>query len=197
MLVFMSDLLSLNLAKVFVAAFLPGLFLAGVYLVYLVVRAHVRPSESPPVEAFDRTGIWREALVSVSFPLVLIVAVLGSIIAGWASPTEASGVGAFAALVLGALRGRLSLSVLGEATDSSLRTIALLFFTLGLGLYPNLIISAPGAANGLTIYSAASSEKTLYIMFLIAGIGMPLVIGYTTFVYWTFRGKVKLDQHSY
>ncbi len=80
---------------------------------------------------------------------------------------------------------------------SSAVTIVSLFFTLGLGLYPNLIISRPEAANGLNIYNAASSEKTLYIMLLIAGIGMPLVIGYTTFVYRTFRGKVKLDQHSY
>jgi cytochrome bd ubiquinol oxidase subunit II len=84
-----------------------------------------------------------------------------------------------------------------RALLSSAATIALLFFTLGLGLYPNLIISTPEAANGLTIYNAASSEKTLYIMLLIAGIGMPLVIGYTTFVYRAFRGKVKLDEHSY
>lgn len=131
MLVFMSDLLSLNLAKVFVAAFLPGLFLAGTYLVYLIARAILRPDETPTAAALstaDRTGLWREALVSVSFPLILIIAVLGSIIGGVASPTEASGVGAFAALMLGLVRGRITLSVLGEATDSSLRTIALLFF---------------------------------------------------------------------
>ncbi|TDK48110.1 TRAP transporter large permease [Antarcticimicrobium luteum] len=131
MLVFMSDLLSLNLAKVFVAAFLPGLFLAGVYLVYLVLRAMLRPGETPAAGALsseDRKGLWREAVLSVSFPLILIVAVLGSIIGGFASPTEAAGVGAFAALLLGLVRGRLSLDVLGEATDSSLRTIALLFF---------------------------------------------------------------------
>jgi tripartite ATP-independent transporter DctM subunit len=131
MLVFMSDLLTLNLAKVFVAAFLPGLFLAGVYLVYLIGRSIVRPNETPTAGALtaeEKKGLWREAIVSVSFPLILIVAVLGSIIGGWASPTEASGVGAFAALLLGFLRGRLSWNVLGEATDSSLRTIALLFF---------------------------------------------------------------------
>lgn len=131
MLVFMSDLLSLNLAKVFVAAFLPGLFLAGVYLVYLVLRSLLRPGETPVtarLEAGERAGLWRETIISVSFPLILIVSVLGSIIGGIASPTEASGVGAFAALLLGLIRGRLSLSTLGEATDSALRTIALLFF---------------------------------------------------------------------
>lgn len=131
MLVFMSDLLSLNLAKVFVAAFLPGLFLAGVYLIYLVTRALLRPGETPiprTLSVDEKDGIWLEALVSVSFPLILIVAVLGSIIGGFASPTEASGVGAFAALLLGLIRGRITWKVLGESTDSSLRTIALLFF---------------------------------------------------------------------
>lgn len=131
MLVFMSDLLSLNLAKVFVAAFLPGLFLAGVYLVYIVIRSILRPGETPPaakLSAYDKVGLWREAIISVSFPLLLIIAVLGSIIGGLASPTEASGVGAFAALLLGVLRGRLNLRVLGEAIDGSLRTVALLFF---------------------------------------------------------------------
>jgi tripartite ATP-independent transporter DctM subunit len=131
MLVFMSDLLSLNLAKVFVAAFLPGLFLAGVYLVYLIARSVLRPDETPTAGALapeDKRGLWREAVVSVSFPLILIIAVLGSIIGGVASPTEASGVGAFAALLLGFIRRRINWTVLGEATDSSLRTIALLFF---------------------------------------------------------------------
>lgn len=131
MLVFMSDLLSLNLAKVFVAAFLPGLFLAGSYLVYLIVRSLAVPSDTPAATQLggDRQDrLWYDALVSVSLPLLLIVAVLGSIIGGLASPTEASGVGAFAALMLAVLRGRLTPAVLGEATDSSLRTIALLFF---------------------------------------------------------------------
>jgi len=131
MLVFMSDLLSLNLAKVFVAAFLPGLFLAGVYLVYLIVRSIVRPNETPVPAAMapeEKKGLIKDTIVSVSFPLILIIAVLGSIIGGFASPTEASGVGAFAALLLGLARGRLNRTVLGEATDSSLRTIGLLFF---------------------------------------------------------------------
>ena len=133
MLVFMGDLLSLNLARLFVAAFLPGLFLAAVYLTYLIIRSILRPQDTPPAGALsqeERKGLWREAIVSVSFPLVMIIAVLGSIIGGFATPTEAAGVGAFAALFLGAIRGRLSLRVLSESTDSSLRTLALLFFIL-------------------------------------------------------------------
>ncbi len=67
----------------------------------------------------------------------------------------------------------------------------------GIGLYPNIVFSNPESANSLTIYSAASSAKTLNIMLIIALIGVPLVIAYTIGIYWIFRGKVKLDATSY
>jgi tripartite ATP-independent transporter DctM subunit len=131
MLVFMGDLLSVSLSKLFVAAFLPGLALAGCYLVYLLVlsflRADMAPA-APPLSEAERSGLFREAVVSIAVPLILIVAVLGSIIAGWATPTEASGVGAAAALLLGVLRGRLSWKALDESMDGSVRTLAMLFF---------------------------------------------------------------------
>jgi cytochrome d ubiquinol oxidase subunit II len=69
--------------------------------------------------------------------------------------------------------------------------------TFGLGVYPNLIFSAPVAANSLTIYNAASSARTHEIMLIIALIGMPMVIAYTVSIYWIFRGKVKLEATSY
>ncbi len=52
-------------------------------------------------------------------------------------------------------------------------------------------------AHSVTIFNAASSAKTLNIMLLIAVIGMPFVLTYTGIIYWTFRGKVKIDEHSY
>lgn len=65
-------------------------------------------------------------------------------------------------------------------------------------LYPTLIRSTSGIADSsLTVYNAASSEASLGIMLLIAAIGGPLVLAYTGFVFWTFRGKVKLDETSY
>lgn len=65
-------------------------------------------------------------------------------------------------------------------------------------LYPTLIRSTSGIAeSSLTVYNAASSEKSLGIMLTIAAIGGPLVLAYTGFVFWTFRGKVKLDETSY
>ncbi len=85
----------------------------------------------------------------------------------------------------------------GEAFVSSCVVIATLIMLFGLALYPNLITASNDAANSVTVFTAASSPKTLTIMLVIALIGMPFVLAYTGIIYWTFRGKVRLDDHSY
>ncbi|MBK7869317.1 MAG: cytochrome d ubiquinol oxidase subunit II [Saprospiraceae bacterium] len=76
-------------------------------------------------------------------------------------------------------------------------TVALLLILVAIELYPVLILSTIDPQYNLTIYNAASSEKSLRIMLTMAAIGAPLVATYTGFVFWTFRGKVKLDETSY
>jgi cytochrome bd ubiquinol oxidase subunit II len=76
-------------------------------------------------------------------------------------------------------------------------TLSLLLILVAVELYPTLLISTLDPANSITIYNAASSEKTLSIMLIFVAIGAPLVITYTLFVYNTFRGKVKMDETSY
>lgn len=80
---------------------------------------------------------------------------------------------------------------------SSCCTIAALTFLFGGALYPNLVTSQPNPEHSLNIYNAASSETTLWIMRLIAFLGMPFVIAYTSVVYWVFRGKVEIGKMSY
>jgi cytochrome bd ubiquinol oxidase subunit II len=80
---------------------------------------------------------------------------------------------------------------------SSSLTIAALVFLFGMALFPNLIVSSIASDYNLTIYNAASSQKTLGITLLIAIIGMPIVLIYTAIVYWIFRGKVELGKFSY
>ncbi len=76
-------------------------------------------------------------------------------------------------------------------------TAALLLVTVALNLYPNVLISSIDPAYTINVYNGASSAKSLKIMLLMAAIGMPIVATYTTFVFWTFRGKVKMDETSY
>lgn len=86
----------------------------------------------------------------------------------------------------------------GWAFISSCANIALLMALYGIGTYPNAIRAINDPANlSLTIYNAASSQKTLMILLIIALIGIPMVISYTIAVYWIFKGKVKLEPTSY
>ena len=80
---------------------------------------------------------------------------------------------------------------------SSSAAILGLVFLFSLALFPNLVVSSTSPDFNLNIYNAASTSKTLGIMAVIAFIGMPFVIAYTTAIYWAFRGKVKLTEHSY
>jgi len=85
----------------------------------------------------------------------------------------------------------------GRAFISSCLAMAALMGLFGLEMFPNLVLSNPEPANSLTVYNAASSQKTLGIMLTIALIGVPIVLAYTVSIYWIFRGKVKLDRMSY
>lgn len=76
-------------------------------------------------------------------------------------------------------------------------TVALLLTLVAIELYPVLLLSTISPEYSLDVYKAASSEKSLGIMLVIAVIGAPLVLAYTAFVFWTFKGKVQLDEHSY
>ena len=80
---------------------------------------------------------------------------------------------------------------------SSCATMATLMALFGINQYPNLVFSSPNPENSLTIINGASSQKTLGIMLVIAGIGVPVVLTYTACVYWIFRGKVKMNRSSY
>ncbi len=80
---------------------------------------------------------------------------------------------------------------------SSCAAVAALLALFGVGIYPSIVRSSLDPANSLTIYNAASSQKTLGIMLMITLIGMPLVVGYTVTIYWIFRGKVRVDRLSY
>lgn len=80
---------------------------------------------------------------------------------------------------------------------SSAASIVFLMALFGIDMYPHFVYSNPNPEYSLSIYNAASSQKTLGIMLIIATLGMPLVISYTIVIYRIFRGKVRLESHSY
>ncbi len=101
-------------------------------------------------------------------------------------------------LVIANIPREINLGRDGRAFASSCLNIIFLMMLYAVGSYPNVVraINDPDGLS-LTIYNAASSQKTLEILLLIALIGIPMVLAYTTAIYWIFRGKVKLDSSSY
>lgn len=85
----------------------------------------------------------------------------------------------------------------GRAFISSGLAMIALMSLFGMEMYPNLVLSQPDPQNSLTIWNAASSQRTLGIMFTIALLGIPVVLAYTISIYWIFRGKVRLNAMSY
>jgi tripartite ATP-independent transporter DctM subunit len=132
MLVIMGDLLQVSVGTLFAAAVLPGLLLSLLYLAYICALSFWKPQLAPPLPADvgpkNAAEFWTMMLKSFLPPTFLIVLVLGSIFGGWATPTEAAGVGAAGALVLAWFNGRLNLKDLNGMIESAALTNALVFF---------------------------------------------------------------------
>jgi len=132
MLVIMGDLLQVSVGTLFAAAVLPGMLLSVLYLAYICALSFWKPELAPPLPADvgpkSAAEFW--AMIGKSFvpPTFLITLVLGSIFGGWATPTEAAGVGAAGALVLAWFNGKLSFKELNAMIESSALTNALVFF---------------------------------------------------------------------
>jgi tripartite ATP-independent transporter DctM subunit len=131
MLVVMAEMLVTSAGALFLAATMPGFVLSGLYLLYIVAVAIFQPSKAPklPPEYGPQTrgefwiAVWRGL-----FPMTaLMVIVIGSIFAGWATPTESGAVGVFGSLLIAALNRRLTLQMMNEALWSACKNNGLVF----------------------------------------------------------------------
>ncbi len=148
-LIFMGDMLSginsqvqmakgnfaptpVSVGDLFAGALLPGMLLVGLYLAYTIFKAITDPKSCPatPVPPEEKGDLMREVMVALVPPLLLILAVLGSILGGIATPTEAASVGAIGAMILAALRWRLSFKVLRETAVSTATITSMVFIIL-------------------------------------------------------------------
>ena len=133
-LVVLADQLSVSVGDLFIGSLLPGLLLAGLYAVYVVGVAIVRPESAPalPPEAREHSGaalLGRVVWVMIP-PLTLILLVLGSIFAGVATPTEAGALGAVGAMGLAAVNGRLTVEAVRGALDETTKLTSMVLMLL-------------------------------------------------------------------
>ena len=129
MLVIMADQLSLSVGDLFMGAMIPGLMLGGFYVIYVLAIAQVRPDLAPAPPKTEKLTM-REAwgvVLAVIPTLFLIIAVLGTIFFGIATPTEAAGVGAFGATLLAAANKRLDLATIRQVGIETTLTTAFIF----------------------------------------------------------------------
>jgi tripartite ATP-independent transporter DctM subunit len=166
MLVLMADRMSMSVGDLFLGAVFPGALLGGLYIVYLLGYAWLRPEVAPAaeVEPFDWQAV-RELFLAIIPPAFLILAVLGSIFFGIATPTEAAGVGAGGALALALIKRQLTFSVLRDVLHQTTSTTAFIFAVLlgatafslvlrGLGgdeLIERVLLDLPFGPTGIVI----------------------------------------------
>ena len=132
MLVLMADRMAMSVGDLFLGAVMPGLLLSGLYVLYLLGHGLLKPADLPSSETGGSFAA--AALVTLTKavipPAFLIFAVLGSIFLGFATPTEAAGVGAAGALILALVNGSLSKSILTDVVRETTRTTAFIFAIL-------------------------------------------------------------------
>jgi tripartite ATP-independent transporter DctM subunit len=123
---------TVSVGDLFVGAMIPGLVLVAMYIAYLVGIALFRPESVPAIPKEERdisaAALWSRVLLVLMPPLLLIVAVLGSILGGLATPTEAASVGAVGAALLAAFRRQLNLNTLREVMRQTTVVTSMIFF---------------------------------------------------------------------
>jgi tripartite ATP-independent transporter DctM subunit len=134
-LILLSDIMQLSVGTLFAAAVGPGLLLAGVYIVFLLVLGMWKPQLMPPIPQAERDEVSRRQLwvrfwKVVVPPIMLVVAVLGSIVGGIAAPTEAASMGAVGAILITVGSGRFKWSVLRDVALETSKITAIMMFIL-------------------------------------------------------------------
>ncbi|MBI4638256.1 MAG: TRAP transporter large permease subunit [Candidatus Rokubacteria bacterium] len=166
-LILLGDIMGVSVGDLYIGAFLPGFLLVGLYMTFLFVLGQVRPDLCPPIPDAEIAAFRTEAVKRVAVALVpafvLIVAVLGSIFWGIASPTEGAAVGAAGGLLLTVAKGRFSVPILKDIMRTTTRITSLSFIILigantfglvfrglnGDHLVQNLLLNLPFGAYGV------------------------------------------------
>ncbi|MGD9366585.1 MAG: TRAP transporter large permease subunit [Desulfobacteraceae bacterium] len=134
-LVLIGDIVGVSVGDLFIGAVLPGLVLVGLYLAYILVVGMINPKSAPAIDKdkfghISKAELAKRVVVSLFPPLFLMVAVLGSIFAGIASPTEAAAVGAVGATILTAANKKFSIKILKEVMMSTMNLTCMVFIIL-------------------------------------------------------------------
>ena len=206
-LVLLGSVLGVSVGKLFAAALVPSVILVVAYITYVLALGVLRPGALPPGSSeaviWDRAFV-RRLLQSLFLPLLLIVAVLGSILLGYASPTEAAGIGAAGAMVLTATQGKLSWAATKLVCRETTHLTAMVFMILLGATTFSLVFRELGGDTFLVrlveqsdlseyqflalvmavVFVAGFFIDFIEIVFIIVPVVAPLFAGYGTDLVW-------------
>ena len=182
MLVVMGPVLEVPVTTLFAAAIVPGLMLALLFTGYAMIRCFFNPSLGPPVAIEDRTGtmrdVWIQFFLGLVPPAVLVLAALGSIVFGLATPTEGAACGAVGALLLTAAYGRLTWRNFQDALIKTLEITVLILFLVAASNFFGAVFARLGTptmlADALMGMDLNPYVTLFIIMALIFLLGWPL-----------------------
>lgn len=182
MLIVMGPVVGVPATDLFAAAIFPGLLLAGLYIAYTLVRSYIDPSLGPPVPVEERAKtVWhaaREILFGVAPVVVVIMATLGTIVMGIATPTDAAACGAFAVFVLTVLYRRLTWEGLKSAVFQTLLVSSMILFLVAASNFYGSVFSRLGSttliAESLLQLQLPAMPMLILILVVIFILGWPL-----------------------
>jgi tripartite ATP-independent transporter DctM subunit len=182
-LVLIGDIVGVSVGDLFMGAVLPGLLLVLLYIVYIIIAAYVKPENAPAIKKEDLGDLKGrkmilEVMISMVPPLFLMVAVLGSIFAGVASPTEAAAVGAVGATVLTIVNGKFNLHILREVMRSTMSLTCMVFIILcGAALF-GLVFRGLNGDDLVREFLKGVGEHYSHAMVLAIVLGVIFIIGF-------------------
>jgi len=182
MLIVMGPVVGVPATDLFAAAVIPGLLLSGLYIIYALVRSYMNPALGPALPVEERAEsfgiVVKELLIGIAPIVVVILATLGVILAGIATPTDAGAVGSFAVLLLTLLYRRMSWDGFCKAVYSTLEVSCMILLLVAASNYFGAVFSRLGSANliaeSLLGLSFSPTTMLLLILGIIFVLGWPL-----------------------
>ena len=182
MLVVMGPILEVPVTDLFAAAIVPGILLAFLYTAYALVRCHLNPELGPVLPPEERpksmAHVFQEFFLGLVPPAALVFSALGSILFGFATPTEGAGMGAFGGLLLSLAYRRLSWKSLFDALIKTLEITTLILFLVAASNFFGAVFSRLGTPMLLTEYLLGLDMPPMFILVMIMALifllGWPL-----------------------
>ncbi len=164
-----------SVGNLFAGAIFPGLVLSGLYFLYIYVRCTINPKLGPPItreEASRWTPMQKVVLTLKSLipPMALILAVMGTILAGVATPSEAAALGAFGALILAIVNRKFSMQVLIESSRSTLSTTAMVMMLFIGGKFFSTVFLSMGGGDVVADVLVGSGMNRWLVLVIMMGI---------------------------